>query len=303
MVFAAAHALLAQDEPGRGVARLSLMVGDVSVRRGDTGEWVAAAVNGPLVVGDRVLSGSGSRAEVQFDWSNMLRVASDSEVRLTELERDRYQIQLAQGLATFVVLRDTRADVDISTPSASIRPVTQGEYRISVQQGEAGPVTEISVRSGEAEIFTPQGSRRLRSGTTLLVRGSFADPEFQNARSVPEDEWDRWNSRRNSELRRSGVYNYVSRDVYGAEDLDQHGTWLNVPQYGWVWSPRVAPGWAPYRNGRWGWTNFYGWTWISHDPWGWAPYHFGRWFWHSNRWCWWSGGFHGFQPWLSLIHI
>src|SRR5215469_14671837 len=33
-----------QDQPGAPVARLSLMNGDVSVRRGDSGEWVAAAM-------------------------------------------------------------------------------------------------------------------------------------------------------------------------------------------------------------------------------------------------------------------
>ncbi len=293
--------ILAQDEAGRGVARVSLLAGDISVRRGDTGEWVAAAVNGPVVVGDHVQSGSGSRAELQFDWANMLRLSADTEIRLTELERDRYQIQIAQGTATFAVLRDTRAEVELSTPSASIRPIRQGMYRISVRSGDGGLITEVSVRSGEAEIFTPQGSRRISAGTTLLIRGAVSDPEFQNVRDLASDDWDRWNLRRDQELKRSGVYNYVSRDVYGAEDLDGQGSWINVPSYGHVWSPRVAAGWAPYRNGRWSWVDYYGWNWISYDPWGWAPYHYGRWFQHANRWCWWPGGFSGYQPWRPAL--
>ena len=40
------------DDLKRGVARISLMNGDVSVRRGDSGEWVAGVVNAPLLTGD-----------------------------------------------------------------------------------------------------------------------------------------------------------------------------------------------------------------------------------------------------------
>src|SRR5690348_17200837 len=87
------------DSASRGVARLSVMNGDVSVRRGDSGDYVAAAINAPLVVGDRVLTGSNSRAEVQFDWANMIRLGPDSEVRMGELEYRRYLAQLARGNA------------------------------------------------------------------------------------------------------------------------------------------------------------------------------------------------------------
>ena len=276
-----------EDRPGRGVARISLINGDVSVRRGDSGDIVAAAVNGPLVVEDRVLTGPGSRAEIQFDWSNMLRMAGDAEIRLSELEYRRYQIQLAQGLVTFRVLRDIDADVEISTPSVSVRPTRKGEYRIHVRPDGT---TEITVRSGEAEIFTPQGSERLRSGRALLARGSYSNPEVQTVAAARDDDWDRWNGRRDRDLNRSNAYRYVSRDIYGAEDLDAHGVWINDPVYGYVWAPHVAAGWAPYRYGRWSWIDWYGWTWVSYDPWGWAPYHYGRWFWGGGRWCWWPGG-------------
>jgi hypothetical protein len=53
------------------VARISLMNEDVSVRRPDSGEAVAAALNALLVVQDQLLTGPDSRAEVQFDWAQM----------------------------------------------------------------------------------------------------------------------------------------------------------------------------------------------------------------------------------------
>jgi hypothetical protein len=288
-----------ENGPGRGVARISLLNGDVSIRRGDSGDLVAAALNSPLVVQDRVLTGPGSRTEIQFDWASFLRLFSNAEVRLAELEYRRYLIQLARGTVTFRVLRDLDADIEISTPTVAVRPVKQGTYRVSVHEDGS---SEITVRSGEAEIFTPRGSERLRSGRTMMARGTAADPQFRVGSEIPKDEWDRWNERRDQDLERSRSYNYISRDIYGAEDLDDHGHWVYVAPYGYVWSPRVAVGWAPYRYGRWSWIDWYGWSWVSYDPWGWAPYHYGRWFYNAPYgWCWYPGAIHARHYWSPAL--
>ncbi len=277
-----------EDTPGRGVARISLINGDVSIRRGDSGDWVAAAVNAPVVVYDHVLAGTGSRAEVQFDYANMIRLRADSEIRIAELENRRYQVQVARGTVTLRVLRETDADMEIDTPNVSVRPVKKGIYRITVREdGES----EVTVRSGEAETSTPRGVERVHSGRTMLVRGTAADPEFQIVNAVAYDDWDRWNEERDRRLERSRAYQYVSRDIYGADDLDYYGRWIYDAPYGWVWSPYgVGTDWAPYRYGRWSWLDWYGWSWVSYDPWGWAPYHYGRWYWGPRfGWCWFPG--------------
>lgn len=296
LILIAALAAFAGDDnrPGRGVARISLIQGDVSVRRGDSGEWVAAAPNAPLVVGDRVLSGAASKAEVQMDYANMVRLAAHSEIRFAELEYERYLLQLASGTITYRILRDSRAEVEISTPSIAVRPLKKGAYRITILPDGS---TEVTVRSGEAEIFTPRGSERLRSGRTMVARGSASDPEFQISQAIPRDDWDRWNEGRDRQLERSVTYRYVSPSIYGAEDLDDYGRWVYDPPYGWVWVPNVPLGWAPYRYGRWSWIDWYGWTWISYDPWGWAPFHYGRWYWGPRGWCWWPGAFRAVHYW------
>ena len=299
-VFALSTAVFAQpatqqddsydpDSASRGVARISILNGDVSVRRGDSGDFVAAAINAPLVVGDRILTGPNSRAEVQFDWANMIRIGPNSEIRLSELAYRRYQVQLAQGMATFRVLRSSDADVEVSTPQVSIRPKREGIYRLSVR--EDGGESEVTVRAGEVEVFTPRGVETLRAGRTMQVRGTASDPEYQIVSAYREDDWDRWNRNRDRDLERSASYRYVDRDIYGADDLDDYGQWVSDSTYGYVWTPRVASGWAPYRAGRWTWIDWYGWSWVSYDPWGWAPYHYGRWY-QSPRygWCWYPGG-------------
>jgi hypothetical protein len=271
----------------RAVARISLMDGDVSVRRGDSGDWVAGVINAPLLADDRIAAGPNSRAEVELDSSNVMYLGGTSEIHLTALEYGRYQMELAHGTLTYRILRPANVSVEIDTPNVSVRPSKAGTYRISVNDnGE----TEVEVRAGDVEVFTPRGSQWVNTGQMLVARGSMADPEFQIVSANPYDDWDRWCDSRDRRITQSQSYQYVPPGVDGAEDLDQYGSWVDYPDYGYVWRPTVGVGWAPYQSGRWVWVDWYGWTWVSYDPWGWAPFHYGRWFWAANYgWCWYPG--------------
>ena len=277
------------DDLKRGVARISLMNGEVSVRRGDSGDWVAGVINAPLLTADQIATGPNSRAEVQFDSANMLRIGGNAEIHMADLENRRYQLELARGTITFRVLRASDANVEVDTPSVSVRPSRQGSYRIMVKDtGE----TEITVRSGDVEVFTPRGSQWVNTGQTMVARGATADPEFQIVAATAYDDWDRWNDSRDNVLNRAVSPRYVGPGVYGTEDMDAYGTWGSDPDYGPVWRPTVGVGvgWAPYQCGSWVWEDWYGWTWIGCEPWGWAPYHYGRWFWRTGfGWGWYPG--------------
>ena len=275
------------DAPEHGVARISLLSGDVTVRRGDSGEDVAAELNAPLVARDHVFTEEGSRAEIQFDSFNLLRLAPQSEVRLADLRDRDYLVQISAGTITFRVLDNSDAQAEISTPTMSIRPREDGIYRVAVLDDSS---TELTVRSGEAEIYVGGTTDIIRAGQTIEVSGDPSDPQRRYLAAIPRDEWDRWNESRDRDQERSDSYKYVPRHVYGAHDLYGHGRWVYDAPYGWVWVPRVSVSWAPYRVGRWVWVDFYGWTWVSGDPWGWAPYHYGRWY-HNTRygWAWYPG--------------
>ena len=71
------------------------------------------------------------------------------------------------------------------------------------------------------------------------------------------------------------------------DDLSPYGIWVDYPNYGYVWMPKVSRGFAPYcSGGHWVYTE-YGWTWFSTYSWGWAPFHYGRWFFDdSYGWLW-----------------
>jgi hypothetical protein len=275
-----------QYEPGRAVARISVLNGDVSVRRGDSGDVVAAALNAPLMADDRLLTSSSSRAEVQLDSANMIRIGPNAEVRFVAMDTRTFQIQIAAGTVTFRTLRASQAQVEVDTPSVAVRPLRPGAYRVTVHEDGT---SEISVRTGEAEIDSERGGEHLEAGQTMDARGPASDPEFQVVQNTPLDAFDRWNDERDRYIQNSQSARHVSPDISGAEDLDQNGQWVNDPNYGSVWQPTVGPDWAPYQNGRWVWEDYYGWTWVSADPWGWAPYHYGRWFWGVGGWAWYPG--------------
>src|SRR3974390_2530351 len=46
----------------QGVARISLIHGDVSTQRGDSGDWSAAVLNQPGMTGAKVSTGEGARS-------------------------------------------------------------------------------------------------------------------------------------------------------------------------------------------------------------------------------------------------
>ncbi len=274
------------DVPEQGVARLSLINGDVKVRQGESGEETAGVVNAPILTGDRVFTAGNARAELQFDFANIIRMGPMAEVTMGQIADRHYEVHLTNGLVIVRVQRDNQAQFEIDTPSVSVRPSRRGSYRIAVLEDGS---TEITVRSGEAEIFSPQGSERLGPGQTMLTRGDPANPEFQTVTETARDEFDQWSDSRDREMDRSISSRYVPSDVYGTESLDGYGNWTYDAPYGWVWVPQVDAGWAPYREGRWSYVNYYGWTWISADPWGWAPYHYGRWYQGNRGWAWYPG--------------
>jgi hypothetical protein len=271
-----------------GVARLSYIHGDVSQQHGgENSEWVAASLNTPVEPGDRVTTGDdGTRAELQLDYADVLRMANNVTVNVVGLTRNNIQIQIGQGLTTYSVLRGSEAQSEIDTPNAAIRPSGEGEFRILVNSAAE---TQLIVRNGSAEVSTPQGTTRVDRGQMITIAGT-DNPQYKVDSATRSDEWDSWNNERDKRIASADSWRHTDRYYTGTEDMDQNGTWSEIPDYGPVWSPRTAdPDWAPYRDGRWVWEPYYGWTWVSSEPWGWAPYHYGRWFVYNSNWVWWPG--------------
>ena len=284
-------------EPASGVARISLVHGDVSTQRGDSGDWAKAALNQPMVSSDKVSTGVNSRAEVQLDSGNILRLSDSTLAGIAGLSRSQIQIQVDRGLIDYAVFKGTGAAAEIDTANVAVRPAqTDGIYRVEV---DAEGQTQVIVRKGSAEISTPQGSTQVEKGQMVVVRGTGDDTQYKVAEAPSRDSWDSWNADRDRIIYDAQSWGNTNRYYTGSEDLDTYGRWQTVPDYGPVWTPAAGPGWAPYRSGRWVWEPGWGWTWVSYEPWGWAPYHYGRWFVYNSSWVWWPGParrYPGYRP-------
>jgi len=286
--------------PAPGAARISTINGEVSTMRGDSGEWVAAIVNAPVVHGDTVATAASSRAEVQLDYANVLRMDQNADVKIADLTQKRIQLQVASGIIDYTVFKGTEADAEIDTPNMAVHLLGEGVYRIQI---DADSQTELTVRKGKAEVSTPQGSTTVERGQVIYVRGT-DNPEYQIANAAPNDEWDRWNNDRDRAIEKAQSWQYANRYYTGAQDLDSYGNWVNTPDYGNVWAPNVAADWVPYYDGRWAWEPYWGWTWVSYEPWGWAPYHYGRWVSWGGRWGWWPGNrYWGARPFWAPAYV
>jgi len=281
-----------------GVGRVSLIHGDVSTQRGDSGDWSAAQLNAPLMSGDKVSTGDKARTEVQLDYANILRLSEHTQANITNLTRKTIQIQLGHGMANYTVLGNSDADAEIDTPNVAIRTERRAaSFRVLVT---ADDHTEVLVRHGEVEITTPQGGTRVGENQFITIRGTGAETQYRVGDAPARDDWDQWNTDRDRMIRGSVSRRHTNDYYTGTQDMDGYGNWRDVPDYGSAWFPNVDSGWAPYSAGNWVWEPYWGWTWVSYEPWGWAPYHYGRWFLYDGAWGWWPGPVYGYPYYRPL---
>ncbi len=275
-------------DAGSSVARISVLHGNVAMQRSDSGDTVAASINAPVNVGDYLSTTAGdSRAEVQLDANDFVRVSANSQLRFTQLDPSKETVQMAAGTIELRMFKYA-GDPQVDTPSISIRPNVAGQYRVSVA-GDGS--TTFTVRSGSADLLAPQGTRTIGAGLTVVISGTSSNPVIRPTAVVAYDSFDSWNAQRDQYAQQAYSDQYVNANMVGADDLNADGHWVWVADYGNVWVPYgVGPGWAPYHDGRWVWEPYYGWTWVGYEPWGWAPYHYGRWLYTGGYgWAWYPG--------------
>src|ERR1700736_1430037 len=285
-VFTPNRAEADADDPPSRVARVAFIEGSVSFQPAGTQDWVAAPLNRPLTTGDTLWSDQNSRAELQLDGS-VIRLASSSELSIVNLNNEVTQIRLTSGTLLLRVRRlDDNESYEVDTPNLAFSILRPGVYRVSVD--ESGVNTAIRVRSGEGEVTGGGAAYTVHPNEFVTFSGTdglAVDPRQYNGRD--EDQFDAWASNRDAHWSHSNSARYVSADVVGYEDLDDHGDWRATQQYGNVWYPRTQErDWAPYHYGHWAYIEPWGYSWVDDEPWGFAPFHYGRWVSVEGRWGW-----------------
>ena len=236
-----------------------------------------ATVNQPLLTGDRVAVARGARVEIALADRNLVRVGGGSVLVLTRVafSGDRGErstlLDLEDGELVLTVTEDALGDAlpEVRTPGGEVVIHRPGTYRIATAPEGW---TEVVVREGFAEVVTGRGSTLVREAESAYVALSRQGADIADA--GPFDSLERWGDELAAGARQAELY--VEPELsYQAAPLADYGSWVSVNS-AWYWQPRVAAGWRPYWDGRWGWTPS-GLTWISDEPWGWMPYHYGSW--------------------------
>lgn len=84
------------------------------------------------------------------------------------------------------------------------------------------------------------------------------------------------------------------------DELSPYGDWIDYPDYGYTWRPRLGRDFRPYAtNGYWSYADGYDWTWVSDYDWGWAPFHYGRWFYDPYYGWLWVPGYEWSPAWVA----
>lgn len=267
-----------------GIARLSLVKGEVQVRFADSDEWLPAAVNTPIYEGDSIWSPKGSRVEIQLRDGSVIRLDGRTALNLLKADGDYLQFSLELGRAYIRTGREREWSMQFDLPESTVRVEDRGRYRLDIRRNGD---EEISVFRGSAYVESYGGRTRVRTGEMLSLEDS--GPEMLPVN--PSDAWDRWNSDRDARQGRraaGGERRLPAELVAYEEELSAAGEWIPTREYGTVWRPAVvvSSDWVPYREGRWIWRGGE-YVWVSHEPWGWAPYHYGRWTIVAGYgWCW-----------------
>jgi hypothetical protein len=272
------------DPPSR-VARLAYTQGSVSFQPAGTDDWVRAGLNRPITTRDKLWSDNDGRSELQLDGS-LIRLSSNTGFSFLNLSDNVTQIQLSAGTLLLRVRRlDESETYEIDTPNLAFSVLRPGLYRISVN--EAGDSTAVRIRSGEGEVTGGGAAYTVHANDFETFSGTDQLSAESEGNSNDEDQFDSWASSRDRRYENSGSSRYVSADVVGYEDLDDHGAWRRTPDNGYVWFPRTTQSdWAPYHYGHWDYIEPWGYTWVDDEQWGFAPFHYGRWVNYEGSWGW-----------------
>ena len=273
-----------QPDPPARAARLQYMVGSVSVQPHGTDDWVAGQLNRPLTNSDNIWADKDSKAEINVG-TGLIRIGSESSLTLTNIDENTVQLQLHQGAMNLHVRRLYDNEIyEVDTPNQAFTVQKPGDYRFDVDPNSDKTVITVWRGAGQSTGDGPAVEIR-ENQQARFMNGTSMQHDIHAAPGL--DGFDQWARSRDERFDRSASARYVSPDVVGYEDLDEYGTWRDVPTYGHIWVPTsVAVGWAPYRYGHWIWISPWGWTWVEDEPWGYAPFHYGRWVYYDNYWGW-----------------
>ena len=283
---------LPQSRPQGRIVRLRYVEGDVQVLGSDDTQFDRAVANMPLTQGSVVQTGTGGKAEVQFEDGSIARLVPGSQMALAELEGADIgslvtTVELRAGTGYFEIDPTGNDVFTVTAGGLSLSIPDKGSFRVDLNGDSAQvAVADGSVRiqdgSGNASNVTANQTATGQNGSVSVVPGTVSEP------------FDQWNEDRDQQLNQEASATTDQQqggDASGWSDMDYYGTWYPVPGVGSVWQPfGYGDDFDPFDSGYWAYYPW-GYSWVSAYPWGWTPFHCGYWgWWNGFGWGWVPGG-------------
>ncbi len=299
-------------QPARAV-RLSFVDGQVKLAQGNQVLAAQAVANTPLFEGMQLTTADSGKAEIQFEDGSVVRVAPDSSLTLQVLRgagtTADAELTLNSGLAYFEFQGGGQAG-QMSVHFGSNVATASGFTVLRVAMDT--PPGSVAVFSGNVHLQMASASGAasasdLHGGESITLNA--ADPsQYALAESIEPNSWDAWNSDRDQALTAEAANQTGAPSNLGEaqnpawNDLDASGSWYDVPDQGYVWSPYEASDadFDPYGNGEWMYTPAYGYVWASGYSWGYMPYQCGAWNFYNGFGWGWAPGMGGCRPWWGM---
>jgi hypothetical protein len=316
LILVAATPVVASEEDDlTSLSYISYLERYATIQPASNDDSIEAAINMPLVIGDRVDTAREARMEViladgSVVWLDQYTsVSLDAVAFSRDVGGERTVLYLVDGSIMIKVPEHvlTAEPIRIDSSSATVYLNQPGTYRIEVLRSGG---LRVEVWEGLAEAATTAGGVLIQPSSAAEIRSgevTGVEPHLTWG-----DDFARWVEQRRLAYENESSQYVDERYAREAGILDSYGTWVYVDAtQSWAWQPAVGPEWRPYTAGRWYWTST-GWSWVSYEPWGWLPYHYGSWYFSAGfgwvwgwgsvwspawvSWCWWPG-YVGWCPW------
>ena len=282
---------------------ISYLEGKADVKRLD-GSVTAALINLPIVPGDRIITGTESRCEIQFDNGTMMRLDKATELKVETIlakslttRQKLTTLRLKKGQLYSIVQTYNLEIFQVVTPNAAVLMKNASTNVIDVDEINE---TSINVLRGKVKVKYGTNKKNLRVESIKSKKGFRVTKDQQFVASLQRDTdfimWNRSVNKNFKELHHGkskvpkAVYRYNKAITHFAEKWSSlYGEWIYDELFGYVWKPfdkSFKYYTRPFFHAEYVWVNGELFV-VPTQPWGWAPAHLGTWVFLKNRgWTW-----------------
>ena len=284
------------------IVRLSETRGQVQLDRNNGRGFEPGITNLPIVEKSVLKTGEGA-AEVEFEDNSSLRVAPDSVVEFTQLERmanggTASTVHVTRGMVYVSLLKSTNNQFNVAFGDNNLALPSPSHVRLQLISTEA----RLAVLDGNLRLAGASGATMDVPKKKTVTFDLLQHQQPSVAKDIapePYDDWDHNAVGYHSHAANVSSFN-GSPYSYGTNDLSYYGSFVDGCGGGMMWRPYfTSAAWNPYANGAWAYYQGAGYSWVSPYPWGWTPYHSGAWsFCPGTGWGWMPG-----QNWNGLNNM